>query len=405
MDDDTQALPNAVKEEPVGLLIFLSEAVYVHPEHESVKLRSAMTEARSRISAWEGLKQKEELKTKRAEVSMVAVTDTVELKDPEDDSKSFLYMKDGKLQWTIKNKQSKEVAQITGPLCWNHCTGKMSGCVGEDEWEWKPDDAGMKALKQHWVLSEMPVNAENARAKAAELKAAVEAAGRLVDGCASSSAQQALFRLLGLDVQEDKEEWEGLDIKMGMSSLPGILDAYYAGQVKISNGPGYPMIEDKELGAHVGKLIQHYLGEEPILRTIPTLSFASDPGLLHSVFDDPRTQGNVVVKRVDGRGGDAVWVGAKLPRAEFLAARPLVAGEPEAFIVQKYTALSQVDEQLVDLRGPAFITSSGTIFSGGPGVGVSPVMWGRGLASKGCNGKVNISDAGFEFAIAIASDA
>ena len=31
------------------------------------------------------------------------------------------------------------------------------------------------------------------------------------------------------------------------------------------------------------------------------------------------------------RLGNAVWVGAKLPRHDFLAARPLVAAEPEAF--------------------------------------------------------------------------
>ena len=30
--------------------------------------------------------------------------------------------------------------------------------------------------------------------------------------------------------------------------------------------------------------------------------------------------------------GNAVWVGAKLPRNDFLAARPLVAAEPEAFL-------------------------------------------------------------------------
>merc|ERR1712093_752860 len=100
----------------------------------------------------------------------------------------------------------------------------------------------------------------------------------------------------------------------GKRGVPGLLGAYYAGRVKIVNGPGCGIIEDKELCSHVDKLVKHYLGEEPILRTIPTLSFAADDGLLSSVFDDPGTQENVVVKRVDGRCGDAVWVGAKLSR-------------------------------------------------------------------------------------------
>ena len=34
--------------------------------------------------------------------------------------------------------------------------------------------------------------------------------------------------------------------------------------------------------------------------------------------------------------GNAVWVGAKLPRHDFLAARPLVAAEPEAFLWTKH---------------------------------------------------------------------
>lgn len=193
-----------------------------------------------------------------------------------------------------------------------------------------------------------------------------------------------------------------LDAKNG---IPGLYAAYYAGRVKIANGPGFEVLGDKELCAHVDKLIKHYLGEEPILRTIPTHSFAADDALLHAVFDDPQAQGNVVVKRVDGRGGDAVWVGAKLSRTDFLAARPLVAAEPDCFIVQKYTALSQVDGQLVDLRAISFICSSDDELSGGFGAGVSPVLWGRGVRADGSNGKVNISDAGFQFKVAVACDA
>lgn len=214
----------------------------------------------------------------------------------------------------------------------------------------------------------------------------------------NNDAHQELYRLLRLD---DKDSWKRLMNRR--RGVPNLLDVYYAGGVKLANGPGFVVLDDKELSAHVGALIKHYLKEEPILCTIPTRSFGADPALLNCVFDDDRTQENVVVKRVDGRGGDAVWVGAKLSRTEFMSARPLVEAEPEAFIVQKYTALSQVDGHLVDLRGPCMFCSDKAELSGGPGVAVSPVLWGRGVPEKGGNGKVNISDAGFEFAIATSS--
>jgi len=138
----------------------------------------------------------------------------------------------------------------------------------------------------------------------------------------------------------------------------GLLDCYYKGFVKIVNGPGCDFIGDKLFCTFMDKLITYYLKEEPILKTIPTLSFAKEEettdeqineNLLNQVFDIPAIQDYVVVKRVDGRGGDAVWVGPKIPREEFIKVKELVRKEPEAFLVQKYIALSQVDGQLVDI--------------------------------------------------------
>lgn len=249
------------------------------------------------------------------------------------------------------------------------------------------------------TLDDLPMDAARAQAWVDELRAAVEKVGQLVGGRANPKAPEELYRLLRL---HDKKGFERLF--KGKRGVPGLLEAYYSGCVKISNGPGFVLLDDKELCAHSDKLVKYYLNEEPILKTIPTRSFATEPELIQTVFDDPRTQENVVVKRVDGRGGDAVWVGAKLSRTDFMAARALAEAEPDAFLVQKYTALSQVDGQLVDLRGPAFISSVGDL-SAGQGVSVSPVLWGRGVPEKGGNGKVNISDAGFQLTVATSADA
>eukprot|EP00439_Symbiodinium_sp_Y106_P047833 s3931_g6.t1 len=383
----------APQEEPVGLVVLLSEPTDVQPGHPSTKLRSAIDEARTRISAYEEMEKKEVMKASRNEKSLVSMKAKIEFLDT-DGNKSSLQMKGGKLIWTWTDKNTSQSDRIDGPIRYNAGTGKLT--FGES-YHYKPDVEGLKKLEQAWQMSDHPIEAERARRCAAELREAVESVGQVIGERDSKNARDQLFRVLRRD---DKEGWQRL--MEGKQGVPGLLEAYYKGRVKVANGPGLILVEDKELCSYMDQLIRHYLGEEPILRTIPTRSFAGEPDLIHSVFDIPSTQPNVVVKRVDGRGGNAVWVGAKLPRQEFLAARPLVAAEPEAFIVQRYTALSKVDGQITDLRGPAFITSSEEALSGGPGVAISPVLWGRGVPADSSNGKVNISDAGFEFAVATA---
>ena len=175
----------------------------------------------------------------------------------------------------------------------------------------------------------------------------------------------------------------------------GLFDCYYAGNVKLINGPGYDFLGDKLFCMFVSQFIKFYLKEEPIISEIPTLSFSDDKGnlnnaLLNSVFTDPFIQNHVVLKRVDGRGGAAVWVGPKIERNEFLAVQNLIINEPAAFIVQKYMSLSQLDGHLVDIRNLALVNNDGVI--------VSDTLWGRGVPASG-NGKVNISDKGFEFCV------
>lgn len=206
--------------------------------------------------------------------------------------------------------------------------------------------------------------------------------------------------------------------------VPGLLEAHFSGKVHLTNGPGFDFMQDKLFCTYVDELIRFYLGEEPIIKSIPTRSFARsakelkrarkastarqedstphdasqaddvetlDSALLDAVFGEPVVQAKVVVKRVDGRGGDSVWVGPKISRTEFLAAKELVQAEPGAFIVQQYIPLSQVDGQLVDLRCLANVSATDVV--------VSEVFWGRGVPADGSNGKVNISDRGFEFCI------
>jgi len=392
---------DGMTEELVGMVVLLTEPTDVGPGHESTKLRSAIDNAKYHIEAHEDEVQEAQLKAKGAEKTVIKVNTKVDVTD-KDGCKSSLQMKGDQLTWIVNDKNGKEVDRIKGFLSWNAWTLKLSSpkSQGSEGITRAFDENNVKQLEKAWVLEDLSMKGAKAKAWADDLRTAAEAVGQLVGGRANAKAPEELFRLLRL---HDKEAWNNL--MKGKRGVPGLLEASFAGGVKLANGPGFVILDDKELCAHTDKLVKYYLNEEPILDTIPTRSFAMEPELLSTVFDDPNTQENVVVKRVDGRGGDAVWVGAKLSRTDFMAARPLCEAEPDAFLVQRYTALSQVDGHLVDLRGPAFISSSNDDLSGGQGVSVSPVLWGRGVPEKGGNGKVNISDAGFQLTVATSADA
>ena len=149
------------------------------------------------------------------------------------------------------------------------------------------------------------------------------------------------------------------------------------------NGPGFDFLGDKQFCMYVDRLIRFYLNEEPVLQSIPTLSFAEHDTeeLLAAIFDDRHTQDSVVIKRVDGRGGDAVWVGPMISAEEFVEVRAQIRNEPNAFLVQKYIALSRLDGQLTDLRNLASVTRDSIV--------VSKTLWARGVPAEGGNGKVS----------------
>ena len=178
----------------------------------------------------------------------------------------------------------------------------------------------------------------------------------------------------------------------------GLTEAIVSGRVPSNYSPGLDFIGDKEFYVYVEKIVREYLGEEPILRNIPTERFGiadgsgaivADRGLLDRVFADPK---RYVIKAVDGRGGDSVWVGASIPAREFSAVREKILADPGRFIVQEYTHLSVLDGKIVDLRMISAVD--------GRGVLVSPTPWGRALPMGG-DGKVNLSANGRELAVIV----
>src|SRR6202140_2168110 len=61
-----------------------------------------------------------------------------------------------------------------------------------------------------------------------------------------------------------------------MLGVPGLLSAYRAGRVTLANAIGTGVADDKSMYPFVPEMIRFYLGEEPVLRNVPTFLLAKE---------------------------------------------------------------------------------------------------------------------------------
>jgi len=176
------------------------------------------------------------------------------------------------------------------------------------------------------------------------------------------------------------------------AKIPGLTQAILDGKVSVNYTPGIDFIGDKQFYLYVEDLIRFYLGQEPIIRNIPTTSLANSRGQLDSKAYRQIMQdfSKFVVKKVDGRGGDGVWVGPKTQAADLNKLQQRIKANPAHYISQDYLYLSELNGNITDLRLITMVMNGKSF--------VAPTPWGRGLPKSG-NGKVNLSDQGREVAV------
>jgi uncharacterized circularly permuted ATP-grasp superfamily protein len=136
--------------------------------------------------------------------------------------------------------------------------------------------------------------------------------------------------------------------------VPGLMAVYRSGGVALANAPGTGVADDKVVYAFVPKIIQYYLGEEPILANVPTYP-CCDEDALHYVLDH---LDELVVKAANESGGYGMLIGphASSREREDFAAR--IRENPRNYIAQPTLGLSRapviVDDHFegrhIDLR-------------------------------------------------------
>lgn len=116
----------------------------------------------------------------------------------------------------------------------------------------------------------------------------------------------------------------------------GLLNAYRAGNVTLSNAVGTGVADDKAIYPHVPAMIRFYLGEEPILQNVPTYSCARLEDLAY-VLEHLE---ELVVKETHGSGGYGMLVGPRATAAERAAFAAKLKAQPGDYIAQPTLALS-----------------------------------------------------------------
>lgn len=151
--------------------------------------------------------------------------------------------------------------------------------------------------------------------------------------------------------------------------VPGLFNAYRAGNVTLANAIGTGVADDKAMYAYVPAIIKYYLGEDPILANVQTylLTKESQRNYVLENLD------KLVVKAVGESGGYGMLIGPASTAPEREEFRQRIIAEPRNYIAQPTLSLSrapcfldgEVQARHVDLRPYILYGENVTLVPGG----------------------------------------
>ncbi|MGV6874288.1 circularly permuted type 2 ATP-grasp protein [Pseudochelatococcus sp. B33] len=150
--------------------------------------------------------------------------------------------------------------------------------------------------------------------------------------------------------------------------VPGLMDAYLAGNVTLTNAVGTGVADDKAIYSYMPDIIRFFTGEEPLLGNVPTWR-CREPEALSYVLDHLP---ELVVKEVNGSGGYGMLVGPAATRAEIEQFRRKLQHAPDKFIAQPTLALSTCPTFVASGVAPRHVDLRPFVLSGADGIQVVP---------------------------------
>ncbi|KKI92019.1 hypothetical protein WQ54_11940 [Bacillus sp. SA1-12] len=118
--------------------------------------------------------------------------------------------------------------------------------------------------------------------------------------------------------------------------VPGLMNAYRAGNVALANAPGTGIADDKAVYAYVPAMIRYYLNEEPILKNVPTYILSKQEEKDHVLANLSK----MVVKERTLSGGYGMLIGPTATAEEINDFALKIKEHPERYIAQPTMNLS-----------------------------------------------------------------
>jgi uncharacterized circularly permuted ATP-grasp superfamily protein len=119
--------------------------------------------------------------------------------------------------------------------------------------------------------------------------------------------------------------------------VPGLMNAYRAGNIALANAVGTGVADDKAIYAYVPQFIKYYMGEDPILRNVDTYLCSEQDQLSYVLDHLPE----LVVKAVGESGGYGMLMGPSSDKKTIEAFRAKLISDPRNYIAQPVIPLSR----------------------------------------------------------------
>jgi uncharacterized circularly permuted ATP-grasp superfamily protein len=151
--------------------------------------------------------------------------------------------------------------------------------------------------------------------------------------------------------------------------VPGLFNAYRAGNVTLANAIGSGVADDKAVYAYVPEIIRYYLDEDAVLPNVETF-LLSNSSQRSYVLDHLQ---EMVVKAVGESGGYGMLIGPHSTKEQRDDFRARILADPRNYIAQPTLSLSsapclidgQVESRHIDLRPYILFGEKITLVPGG----------------------------------------
>jgi len=150
--------------------------------------------------------------------------------------------------------------------------------------------------------------------------------------------------------------------------VPGLMSAYQAGNVTLANAVGTGIADDKAVYSFMPGIVKFYLGEEPILKNVPTWRCREEEHLAY-VLDHLH---ELVIKEVHGSGGYGMLIGPTASKVAIEQFRAKLKTAPKNFIAQPTLALSTTPTCVEAGVAPRHIDLRPFVLTGGDRIRIVP---------------------------------